>query len=382
MEVGRAPDLGPDRNPLVRALELRADLACREVFEVPNFAGSEPKEEAKREQFPEHRVHSDRVSASVILVSPESECLSEADRESFALLTRSCAQFAIRWAAFAVRGADALEWLHGQVSNDVRSLAVGETVEACFLDATGHVQAPALVGRFSDRAVVLVPAETTSVLSGRVEKTVFLEDVTLEPIDAAVVALYGPLGRASVSAKAGKDLSQAGHLESGGIVLGRPGGGREWFLVGAAAGEIPFATAAAVEAFRIELGIPAWGRDFGPKTLLPEMGPDFTERNVSYVKGCYLGQEVVMRIRSRGHTNRTWVGLLAERPMAAGSVVHSVAREDAGLVTSVAVSPDRGPVGAAMLANAAAKPDSKVTVESAEGTISAKVATLPLRDAV
>lgn len=314
-------------------------------------------------------------------MNPASDPRSDADRASYDLLTRACAQVAAPdLAALAFRGDDAVDWLQGQVSNDLIELEVGKTLEACFLDATGHVQAPALLGRLADRVVAVVPVETVPGLMDRVERSVFMEDVALEPVAGPAVALFGPKSDEVLASMGHDGESPAVALPNGRIALGRPVSGQGWVLVGRRVEAVPFANLAAAEALRLELGMPVWGRDIGPKTLLPEMGPAFTGRNVSYTKGCYLGQEVVMRIRSRGHTNRTWVGLLCERPVAAGVLVHSEARANAGTVTSAATSPKIGPIAAAMLANAAAEPGARVTVDSEDGQVVATVAPFPLRE--
>jgi folate-binding protein YgfZ len=130
---------------------------------------------------------------------------------------------------------------------------------------------------------------------------------------------------------------------------------------------------------RIERGSPRWGVDIREKTLPPEMGASFVERTVSYQKGCYTGQEVLMRIKSRGHTNRTWTGLVCESPVDADSQVGSSVRESAGFVTSSAVSPDFGPIAAAMLHNEAAVEGTEVVVVSAGKEVKAVVRPFPLR---
>ena len=100
------------------------------------------------------------------------------------------------------------------------------------------------------------------------------------------------------------------------------------------------------DALRLEFGNPRWGQDYDERTLPPELGEAFAARHVSYAKGCYVGQEVMMRIHARGHTNRTWVGLLASGSVTAGSAIRSASREKAGKVTSVARSPEFGVLGA------------------------------------
>jgi folate-binding protein YgfZ len=88
---------------------------------------------------------------------------------------------------------------------------------------------------------------------------------------------------------------------------------------------------------RTEAGVPRYGIDFTEDNLLLEVGID---NAVSFTKGCYLGQEVVERIRSRGHVNKKLVGLLvtATEPLAAGDLILA-ADQEIGQVTSATHSP-------------------------------------------
>ena len=125
---------------------------------------------------------------------------------------------------------------------------------------------------------------------------------------------------------------------------------------------------------RIESGFPLFGQDLNNRTLAMEMGRHFIERNVSFNKGCYTGQEVVMRIYARGHTNRSWVGLIGSGEMPIGASISHPERKDAGEITSAAVSPELGPIAAAMLRNEAARPGDNVHI----GNVEAEVVPMPL----
>jgi folate-binding protein YgfZ len=134
----------------------------------------------------------------------------------------------------------------------------------------------------------------------------------------------------------------------------------------------------AYEVARLEAGIPRFGVDMGERTFPPEMGRAFEERHVSYNKGCYMGQEVLMRIHSRGHTNRTWVGLTSEAALEVGANVAQNRRSDAGIVTSSTFSPDFGYIGAAMIRNDFAFDGESVQIQCSTGTIEAEVRMMPL----
>src|SRR5690606_34980920 len=84
---------------------------------------------------------------------------------------------------------------------------------------------------------------------------------------------------------------------------------------------------------RLEAENPKYGTDMDAKTLPPEMGPYFVSRTVSYTKGCYTGQEVLQRIHSRGHTNKTWMGIYCDGPVSAEDKVFS-GNKEVGVITS------------------------------------------------
>jgi folate-binding protein YgfZ len=122
----------------------------------------------------------------------------------------------------------------------------------------------------------------------------------------------------------------------------------------------------------LEAGIPRFGIDTNDKTLPPELGPHFESNHVSYTKGCYTGQEVLMRMHSRGHTNKTWVGLKASAPISPGTRV-SYEGKDVGTVHRAALSPAFGHIASATLRNEATAEGTKVQA----GDTAAEVVTMP-----
>jgi folate-binding protein YgfZ len=127
---------------------------------------------------------------------------------------------------------------------------------------------------------------------------------------------------------------------------------------------------------RVENGIPRYGIDFNENNLLLEVGIDDA---VSFTKGCYLGQEIVERIRSRGHVNKKLCGLLLDgsSPPAAGDAIHSNGKV-AGTITSSVLSLrlDR-PVALGYLGKDYWNPGTIVSVQHKESTIPGTVGKLP-----
>jgi folate-binding protein YgfZ len=127
---------------------------------------------------------------------------------------------------------------------------------------------------------------------------------------------------------------------------------------------------------RIEAGIPRYGVDFNEETLLLEVG---LENSYSYTKGCYLGQEVVERIRSRGHVNRKLCGLLLDgnTPVNAGDAILAGDHEVGKITSSVASLALNRPIAFGYIHKNFWSPGTKLSVRRQDAAIAATVTTLP-----
>jgi folate-binding protein YgfZ len=132
----------------------------------------------------------------------------------------------------------------------------------------------------------------------------------------------------------------------------------------------------AQEILRIEAGISRYGVDFTEDNLLLEVGLDHA---VSFTKGCYLGQEVVERIRSRGHVNKRLVGLSldGQDPARAGESIVAGEKEIGSITSSVHSPALRRPIALGYVHKDFLAPGTKVVIKHAGGAISATVAELP-----
>ncbi|CAN5630406.1 glycine cleavage T C-terminal barrel domain-containing protein [soil metagenome] len=133
------------------------------------------------------------------------------------------------------------------------------------------------------------------------------------------------------------------------------------------------------EALRIEAGTPVFGQDVTEKNLPQEVGRD--DQAISFVKGCYLGQETVARIDALGHVNRLLKGLriAGDTPPPPGSVLKAVDKE-VGTITSASISLRSGePIALAYVRSTQARPGTTLTVLDPEGReTTATVADLPM----
>lgn len=259
------------------------------------------------------------------------------------------------WAALELTGEDRLEWLQGQATGDVRGLTEGNRRSFCLCEPTGQLLAVVDAWALPDRIVMTTARARSEAVLARIERMTIMEDVLGAEARREGFSIQGP----ATSRELGKLLSLPTHdagiapFEGADVWVLRSnrtaaGGWDVWAPGGTSLPELfsPLAPEA-YEAARIEAGIPKWGQDMGPKTLPPELGAAFEAAHVDYDKGCYTGQEILMRMHSRGHTNKTWVGLVATTPLVVGAEV-AFEGKVVGTVASAA-----GPIGAATLRNEA-----------------------------
>lgn len=305
-----------------------------------------------------------------------------ANLEGYRLLRESCGYYSPDLVLIEVTGSDRKEWLQGQATNDLRPLDLGRKVSFCFCEPTGQIIAVCDLVDLGERYLLSCDRLSAPAVLNRFESMVILEDVQARVLDLSVVSVEGPAATKQLS-----ELMQLPSLDGGltrhedlevwAAKQNRTGLGG-WDLWSASPSALTEALPPiGFEAFnvaRLEAGEPIFGSDIGPKVMPPELGPKFESKHVSYNKGCYTGQEVLMRIHSRGHTNKTWVGLVCAAKMQVGAVISADGREDAGSVTSAAVSPEFGPIAAGFVRNEFTGQGTVVRI----GDVEAEVRQMPL----
>ncbi len=138
----------------------------------------------------------------------------------------------------------------------------------------------------------------------------------------------------------------------------------------------PLCGEAAFEKARVLATIPRFGKDFTPDNLAPEGGIE--ARAISYAKGCYIGQEIIARIRTYGRVNRTLVGYRPDADLAPGTQLTDDSGKTVGTLTSVIDSPRFGPIALGLAKRGSETPGQVLTArEPAQGQ--ATVAEIPFR---
>jgi tRNA-modifying protein YgfZ len=218
-----------------------------------------------------------------------------------------------------VTGADRVRFLNGQLTNDILSLQPGSAIYACALTAKGKLCADLFVGATKESLSLDAEAVLRESLAARLEKYLIADDVTLEDV-TEVFGLFHLVDIDEAGECVGGSADRrvgVGNLDLPGDVvriasdrLGVPGIDL-WFPADQSAAvlerleQAPIAAETA-ENLRIEQGIPRWGNELSEDVIPNEAGLD--KRAINYLKGCYLGQEVISRIKSVGHVNRHLCG--------------------------------------------------------------------------
>jgi folate-binding protein YgfZ len=253
-------------------------------------------------------------------------------------------------------GDDRARLLHAMTTNHVQQLTPGTGCYAFFLNAQGHIQADVNLLCLEDRFLLDTEPETRERVFRHLDKYIIADDVALEDVTEllACVAVEGPHAAAVLAAigAPAPDAEDAHAAWEGAIIeraseTGEPGFRifmpaemkADWIARLESVGAV-HATPDEARTVRLEHGKPRYGEDIFDTTLPQETRQMHA---VNFAKGCYLGQEIVERIRSRGHVNRLLVKLEVEgeAPLAGGTKVTADVAE-AGEITSSAFSPALG----------------------------------------
>jgi len=279
----------------------------------------------------------------------------------FRSLLQGCAMVDMNWQAkLVLTGEDRVRWLNGMVTNNVRDLAPGHGVYSFLLNAQGKIQGDLVSYNRGDYLLVTTDRAQAPTIVAMFDRYIIMDDVEVADISdkLATIGIAGP-NAAQVLSSAGIDVTQ---LEPGqvtdtvwrdvGISIARgaqpPIDGYEiWFASEHAdqvwdalhsAGAKP-AGSDALELYRMVRGVPRFGVDLRERDLPQETGQHYA---LNFAKGCYIGQEIVERIRSRAILHRTFVGFEVEgEPPAPGTKVQ-VNGKNAGEMTSAARVPFPG----------------------------------------
>jgi len=303
-------------------------------------------------------------------------------------------------------GSDRVRFLHGQVTNDVKSLKLGEGCYAALVNAKGKIESDLNIYYLENELLLDFEPGLTPHLLARFEKFIIADDVQVIDVnnDYGLLSVQGPQSDAllrklgigweipaqPLSFAAAKDAT-FGELYCMRNSRG-PATGLDLFVPGASLAGLweklmqAASTSAgracgwqALEITRIEAGIPRFGQDMDQTNLAPEAGIE--QRAISYSKGCYIGQEVISRIRAYGQVAKTLRGLrldpLAPRlPRKGDKIFHN--DKEAGYVTSATDSPFiRTKIALGYLRREHNEVGTELTIQSGDQRLATRIVPLP-----
>jgi tRNA-modifying protein YgfZ len=284
-----------------------------------------------------------------------------------------------------VSGPDAVEFLQGQLTNDLEALVPGDGCYAALLDRKGHMQADMRVLRLAEAEVWLdtEPGAEDAVVRHLSTYKVGRQVELAEPgSELAILSLVGPaagdlIGTGPLAPEHAHRELEVGSVSCRavatdlGIDLICPASqaadvARALIEAGAAQVSEP-----AAEILRVESGRPRFGREMSAATIPQEAGID--GRAVSFTKGCYIGQETVARLHYKGKPNRHLRGLRLQGPVAEDDPIALDDRE-VGRIGTAVISPAHGPIALAVIRREA---EPGAMVEVGAGGVGARVVELP-----
>jgi folate-binding protein YgfZ len=253
-------------------------------------------------------------------------------------------------------GDDRARLLHAMTTNHIEQLQPGTGCYAFFLSSQGRILADANIFCLSDYFLLDTEPETKDRLREHLDKYIIADDVTVTDFSesTSVISVEGPEAEAilnSIGAPAAHlphtiaewDHSMLAHVSytgGPGYAVFVPNEQKTDFQALLGSAGVPEARLAEAEAVRLECGRPRYGIDFGETNIPQEVGQVHA---VHSNKGCYLGQEIVERVRARGHVNKvlTRLELDSETPPPRGAKLETDGKP-VGEVSSSAYSPALG----------------------------------------
>ena len=303
-------------------------------------------------------------------------------------------------------GADRVRFLHGQVTNDVKKLCVGEGCYSAITTNKGKMESDLNIFALADELLLDFEPGLTEKISARLEKFIVADNVQI--VDVAphygLLSVQGPKATDVVRAIglfAEIPTAQLGSIKISDSTLGEiylannPRLGKSGFdlfvpnnSLGAVADKLIAAAKqiggravgwTAFETARIEAGVPRFGVDMDETNIPLECGIE--SRAIVYNKGCYIGQEVINRIHSVGHVNKELRGLRLADDLKTLSQKHDKlfhAGKEVGYVTSAVKSPSlNATIALGYVRREANQIGNELTLRTAAGESPAKIVTLP-----
>jgi folate-binding protein YgfZ len=236
-------------------------------------------------------------------------------------------------AKFRVTGGDRLRFLNGQITNDLRKASETVAIEACVLNAKGKLNAHIFIAPLGESFLVDADPELREPLRARLERYVIADDVQIEDVTDEF-SLFHVLTEESPMPEASRVVSVRRFATPGWDIWSESA--RYDALRNQLSSAYVFIDSAAADVIRIEQGLPCWGHEL-TEAIIP-VEANLEQRTIDYEKGCYIGQEVISRMKMAGQTNKRLCGLISleHKPLQQGMqlAAPSAAGKEVGWITS------------------------------------------------
>ena len=206
-----------------------------------------------------------------------------------------------------VAGGDRVRFLNGQVTADVRKATTSSAIEMCVLDPKGKMNAHVFLFDSAGSFLLDADSELKETLQPRLERYVIADDVVIEDVSDQL-SIFHVSSEAAPTLPTAKWIVSARRFVRSGWDVWVDASKYEITLQQLSA-TFDFCDSNCAEVFRIEQGIPRWGRELTSDIIPVEA--NLEERAIDYEKGCYVGQEVISRMKMSGQRNKKLCGLLS-----------------------------------------------------------------------
>jgi folate-binding protein YgfZ len=331
----------------------------------------------------------------MISTAPEGTLATTADfgdvRAEFQELLTGCGVCELSWRGkAALTGSDRVRWLNGIITNNIRDLSPGHGVYAFLLSPQGRILGDLYAYTRADSLVIDTDAAQLPKILDLFDHYIIMDDVEVSDSTGNIsgIGLKGATSRATLQA-AGIDFPELEPLSFADVtwrdipltVIRGDGPSVASYEIWAPSGSIgsikdaleksggrPVGTAA-LNYLRIAEGIPQYGQDIRDRDLPQETEQ---ERALHFAKGCYIGQEIVERIRSRGAVHRKFTGFLVDGALPAPGMKIQIDGKEVGEITSSASLPlanGQYPVALGYIRREVGTPGKPIVLENTKLTI-------------
>jgi len=274
-----------------------------------------------------------------------------------------------------VSGSDRLRFLNGQLTNDLRKATETTALEACVLNAKGKMEAHLLARVKGDSFILDADPALQSALQARLERYIIADDVEIEDVTGRL-SMFHVIGAPRLTISFATRVVSTNRFGPQGHDIWSEATQHDQ-LAGELSKEFELCDENCAEVFRIEQGIPRWGRELTDDIIPIEA--NLERRCIDYDKGCYIGQETISRMKMSGQRSKQLCGLVSVKnvPLAPGMRLTGPEGKEIGWITSAARSGERE-IALAYVKRGFNSVGSKVEATSAEHpAVPAEVVDLP-----